>query len=352
MRKNAIEVHPLLDADHSALQSFSNHRVALFYDYQNRATLGAYVLRALCKYCQVDVYFPQEAEQLSSSRPYDLYLVVDDSTHYVFPVHLHPSAFWVVDTHLSFSFDVVMAMSFDFIFCAQKEGARKLIQHGSSNVFWLPLACDPAVHDAGRLVKCYDIGFVGNFGTGQRRQLLEQMKHRYPDSYIGRAPFDQMAAIYARSRVVANVSARNDVNMRVFEGLCSGSVLLTSRVEGLDDLFAEDRDLFLYSSPAQLWAQLAYLLSPAGQALGEQVAQCGQERVLEQHTYLHRTGALLAAALQKQPAAHHHAGLLALIAQKPELRQRLLATRPNLLLSWLDPGMLFRIIAGKLQGEK
>ena len=47
--------------------------------------------------------------------------------------------------------------------------------------------------------------------------------------FVGRAYFEEMAKIYSASRLVFNRSIKNDVNMRVFEAVACGSLLLDQR---------------------------------------------------------------------------------------------------------------------------
>ena len=49
-----------------------------------------------------------------------------------------------------------------------------------------------------------------------------------------------MGRIYSESKIVLNASINGDLNMRVFEALTSGALLVTDRIEnGLDTLFAQ-----------------------------------------------------------------------------------------------------------------
>ena len=46
--------------------------------------------------------------------------------------------------------------------------------------------------------------------------------------FVGRAYFDEMARAYSAARLAFNRSVKNDVNMRVFEAVACGSLLLTN----------------------------------------------------------------------------------------------------------------------------
>jgi hypothetical protein len=51
---------------------------------------------------------------------FDLYLHIDDGLRYLLPERLHPCAWWVIDTHRSYDWNL-QARAFDGVFAAQKD---------------------------------------------------------------------------------------------------------------------------------------------------------------------------------------------------------------------------------------
>ena len=81
-----------------------------------------------------------------------------------------------------------------------------------------------------------------------RADLLNLVRRKYPNTFIGQCYFEEMAKVYSAARAVFNRSITNDVNMRVFEVLASGSLLVTNDLSdhGLAGLFRDgvaSRDL-------------------------------------------------------------------------------------------------------------
>lgn len=265
------------------------------------ASTAVYVKKALEQWGKVDYFSSEDVGKID--RNYDYYIAVDDGRHYFFPQDLHPSAFWAIDIHITPMCDGVVGTSFDRVFCAHPKGARILQNFGLANVQWLPLGCDEQVHVAKPEAKKYDIGFVGNIGKGKRGQMLEAIKQRYPNSHIGTADFREMASIYAQSRIVFNHSLRGDVNMRLFEGTASGTVVLTDRVEGLQDLFQEDVDLLAYSSQDEAFKKIDLLLADA--SMRDRIGRAGQEKALTEHTYKHRVATMLSQMDRPDLTANH-----------------------------------------------
>lgn len=259
-------------------------RIACCFDRVLRPeTTGVYCRRALETMAEVVELAPSDL----AARPggFDLYLYIDDGLDYPIPVELRPNAYWAIDTHLDFARSLRRARSVDFVFATQRDGARRLVRNGV-DATWLPLACDPELHDAGPMAKRWDLAFVGNIVGRRRQDYLSLVQARYPNSFIGNAYFEQMARIHAEARIVFNVGVADDVNMRVFEAMASGSLLMTDRASGLDDLFQDGTHLVTYGSPAELLERVDQFL--LDEEARERIAAAGQAEVLARHTYAER----------------------------------------------------------------
>lgn len=268
-------------------------RVALVFDPRPRPeTTGSYCLRALQKRLDVTHLLPEQVASAESGR-FDLFLRIDDGLRCPWPGSSAPSAYWAIDTHLDFEWALEESGRFDFVFAAQRDGVQELERLGIKHALWLPLACDPEIHRSGNLEKIWDVSFVGHVLGGERQRLLELIRQRFPKGFIGQKYFKEMAKVYAQSKIVFNRSVRNDVNMRVFEALASGSLLITNDLEsnGQAELFRDQEHLVVYGDDEELFAKIACYL--ANDALREGIAQAGQKEVLAKHTYDHRMEQLL-----------------------------------------------------------
>src|SRR5260370_14463411 len=148
------------------------HRVALIYDDRERPeTTGVSCRRALEGLVEV-VHFRPDALTAIPTSGFDLYLNIDDGLEYHLPAELRPSAWWAIDTHLNFDWCRQKARSFDFVFAAQRDGARRLESEGVAPAQWLPLACDPQIHRRFDVEKVHDIAVVGNVFAGPRCERI------------------------------------------------------------------------------------------------------------------------------------------------------------------------------------
>lgn len=266
-------------------------RVAIVYDSANRPdTTGVYCLRALDRQLAVDHFQPSDLEAIPPGA-YDLYLNIDDGLRYAWRGDLRPSAWWAIDTHLDLPWYVDRGRDFDRVFTAQRDGADDL-QAAGLPATWLPLACDPEIHRRHDVAKAWNLGFVGRL-TGERSAHLEYVAAHVPDVMAGACLFEEMARLYSASRIVFNRSVRNDVNMRVFEALACGSLLVTNDLSanGQADLFQPGKHLAVYGSREELLDVVAFYLRHDAER--ERIAEAGRAEALARHTYGHRMRTLV-----------------------------------------------------------
>ena len=272
----------------------SIRRVAIIYDNQTRPeTTGEYCRRALQGMVEVEHFLPGQMERIPREGV-DLYLNIDDGHRYQLPPELHPCAWWAIDTHMDFDWCLAKSHDFDCIFAAQRDGAARLRLEGIVTT-WLPLACDPEIHRRHTVEKTWDICFVGNVFPGPRAELLELLRRRFRTIFVGQAYFDDMARTYSASRIVFNRSVRNDVNMRVFEAVACGSLLVTNDLSdnGQAELFRDGEHLATYRDSDELLDKVSYYL--ARETVRERIAAAGRAEALARHTYRLRMESLLAA---------------------------------------------------------
>jgi len=267
-------------------------KVVLILNKKHFCTTGQYIKKELEKLgCNINVLLPEEKDKILKIKP-DFVLAIDFGTHYILDIDYHPKAIWLIDTHLSLICDEVMAKSFDIIFVAQKEDYEKL-KNKFKYIYWLPLAGDPEYHGKKNLEKIYDISFVGNLGMGIRKKFLQNLKREYPNSFIGPADCKKIGEIYSQSKIVINHSIKNDINMRIFEALMSGSMLITNRIKnnGFDELFEENKDLIVFEDREDLKQKIAYYLKNEEER--EKIALNGYKKALNFHKYENRVKFIL-----------------------------------------------------------
>ena len=205
-----------------------------------------------------------------------------------------PSASLLIDTHLSFQSHLELSKNFDFNFIVHRQFESEFHKNGRKNVFWLPVGCDPEIHSKRSEKKLYDVGFVGSIQGGlhnRREELLSKINSIVKVSYK-RCFWDEMAEFFSASKIVFNNAIKDDLNMRVFEAMSTGSFLLTDLAQnsGQVEMFKDGEDLGIYTDD-NIIDKVKYFLSHETER--EKIANHGQQIIHNAHTYSHRAEELL-----------------------------------------------------------
>jgi glycosyltransferase involved in cell wall biosynthesis/Flp pilus assembly protein TadD/SAM-dependent methyltransferase len=207
--------------------------------------------------------------------------------------HTLPKACYLIDTHIHIERHKIIAEQFDFVFLAQKAYVEPMRANGCRNVFWLPLGCDPEIHGRKEVAEKYDVGFVGSVTPShvRRKRLLEEIRQNF-SLHADRKFMDEMAEVFSQSKIVFNEAINRDLNMRVFEALCSGSLLVTDSApeSGLEEFFQDNKHLAIFNEENLIERIQFYLEHPEERM---KIARQGQKEVLAHHTYDHRAKFLL-----------------------------------------------------------
>jgi len=205
-----------------------------------------------------------------------------------------PKFAYFIDTHVQLAPRLKMALDFDVVFVAQKAQLPAFQERGAGEAHWLPLAASARLHQVQAPERDIDVAYVGslNPGEGMRRvELLGKVAKAFPNHVIGKQWPAEMAETYARAKIVVNAAYNNDLNMRVFEGLASGALLITDMAEGLEDLFEDGKHLVIYRDDEELCGLIQYYLEHPEERMA--IAKAGQAEVLAKHTYHHRIATVL-----------------------------------------------------------
>jgi hypothetical protein len=230
----------------------------------------------------------------------DLLIYVEGGSTSLFPSDLNqldfPSVWWGIDTHNNYDQHLMISRVFSQSLIAQKSFVSKLSQDGIQNVTWMPLAAPIFKVDDSTNVKKYDVAYVGSINWKiypQRKVIYDIISNNFTNFYFGPAQPKEMMEIYANSRVVINHSLMNDVNMRIFEALGAGALLLTNQIHenGLDDLLVTGRDFDIYFDENDLLKKINLYLE--NETLRTKIAKSGHELVARNHTYDQRVNYIL-----------------------------------------------------------
>ena len=217
----------------------------------------------------------------------------------------------VSDAHLDNGYRFKKAQQFDYVFFNQKYYLDEYQPREGQAVFYLPHAAEPEAYPYTPTIKKYDICFIGHVqeehkGNGvnvTRVDALDRMFKEFPNFYYGsRMPlwpqknmFEDASRHFCESRIVFNISIGNDLNMRFFETLSSGSFLLTNNIPELESI--KERGLIdgvhyiSYDSLDDAVAKAKYFIEHDDER--EAIAKAGHKEFLKAHTYKSRIEEIL-----------------------------------------------------------
>jgi len=210
-----------------------------------------------------------------------------------------PTMCFQVDTYAFTKRRLRWASLFDRVAVFHPGYDEEFGRRGHQGAFLLPHAVRRELFDREELQRTFDIGWVGQTeGPIYRRRaaLLPRLAQTFVmNQWERRYSPEELAETYRRSRIVVNISRDDhpqDANLRVFEAMAAGALLVTSLPTELSELgFVEGVHFVGYQVEQALVPLIQrYLQDEPARLL---IAQAGREKILREHTYDCRVGTLL-----------------------------------------------------------
>ena len=268
--------------------------IAVIFDTLRPDTIGIYyekALRALGH--NVDHFQSHEIQNITGE--YQLYLCIDDGLNKdEIPKHFFPKVFYAIDVHLPGPErkmrKKVLSGSYDLVFSPAQWWIDKMKYVSPVELIWMNQGCDPEIHKRLDVERVYDIGFVGSDGGVPRKFYLQEIRERYPNSFIGGADYREMGRIYSSSKIGFSFPIRAEYfTLRNYEIMAGGAMLLMKRLrdDSAEKLgFVDRKHLVIFDGPEDLFRLIDYYLKHREER--EEIAENGYRLAVEKHTYLHR----------------------------------------------------------------
>lgn len=148
--------------------------------------------------------------------------------------------------------------------------------------------------------RTWDIAFVGSASEklyNHRRAILRAIRAHFSGrakiTLNAKVYLDKLAALYGNAKIVVNCAADElrTINMRLFEGMGCGALVLTDLVPDQERLFQDGEHYVVYQGVTDLLEKLDHYLAHLDRA--QEIAARGHQHVLTHHTYAHRARGLL-----------------------------------------------------------
>jgi len=176
---------------------------------------------------------------------------------------------------------------------------QMFIRAGHPGAFLLPHAVRREFYEGPELEREFEVGWVGQ-STGvlyrKRAKCLSELSAAFRTNDLSRSHTPaEVAEIYRRSRIVVNVGRDDypqDANLRVFEALASGALLITSLPTELTLLgFQEGVHFVGYEKDSEILPLVRKMLERDNERTS--IGSAARAKVLREHTYDNRAQSLL-----------------------------------------------------------
>jgi len=195
-------------------------------------------------------------------------------------------AAYCIDSPLNEYWLIPLAKLFDFVYVDQLSSVSKFRGNGVQ-AKWLPL-CSSKLDFRQKTDKKYFISFVGRITPHRikRRNLINYIKNNFPVNIVQNISRSAMLDIFASSQIVLNENFFSGLNLRFFQALSSGSLLLTERHGyGVNFHFLEGKHYLGYS-PDDIISTVKNIERSYGSF--NHIALRGQEECNKHHTSVNR----------------------------------------------------------------
>ena len=183
------------------------------------------------------------------------------------------------------------AMLFDHVFVWQPRFVSMFQKAGHPSVFLLPHAVEGRLFSGMETGRCFDLGWVGRVGPpwyARRNRIIPKLAARFQmNDFRRRYSKEETAKVYQQSKIVVNVTRDEfppEANMRCYEAMASGALLITPMPTELTELgFREGEHFVGWNDEAQILDLVQNYLSDEPRR--REIARAGQDLVLREHTF-------------------------------------------------------------------
>lgn len=210
-----------------------------------------------------------------------------------------PTVCFHIDTFVATRVRIGVSMLFDYAIVFHPGFDRMFRQEGHPRPILLPHAANVELFQPTHEDRIYEVGWVGRTDRpiyASRRYLLPRLAQRFKmNKWEEFHTPEEMAEVYQHSQIVVNISRDDypqDANLRVFEAMAAGALLITGIPSELSALGFQDREHFAgYRDNDEVEDLIHYYLSHEAERL--RIAKTGKDLVLREHTHDRRVEQIL-----------------------------------------------------------
>lgn len=255
-------------------------------------------------FVDASIPFDVSLPELLQRYPADISAILHfESAHPLFPIGLEqspvPTVCFHPDTYVFTNRRIVWSSVFDHVAVFHPGYVEQFAAAGHPGAFLLPHAVERKLYEGPETEREFELGWVGQTG-GQvyktREQWLPKLAQQFRMNDWSRTyTIPEVAQIYRRSRVVVNIGRDDfpqDANLRVFEVLASGAVLITKLPSELTSLGFDNGVHFVgYRDESEIAGLVRLYLNDDVQRT--KIGNAAREVMLLKHTYDERVDEII-----------------------------------------------------------
>ena len=210
-----------------------------------------------------------------------------------------PTACFQVDTYAYTRSRISWSMLFDLVFVFHPGYDTEFRTAGHPGAHFIPHAIEPSLFHGEELGRVFEIGWVGQtrgplYRTRERLLPVLSRTFRMNDWSRLHEP-EEMARIYRQSKIVVNIARDDfpqDANLRTFEAMAAGALLLTSLPTELAQIGFEDGVHYVgFRKEAEIVPLVRkYLMEESAR---RRITEVARDKVLLEHSYDRRVETIL-----------------------------------------------------------
>lgn len=200
-----------------------------------------------------------------------------------------PTLYYEIDNHVIRGKDRHFYDYSDVVVLAQNKFKPHYTDY---KTFYLPLGFDEKIHKPmPEVVEEFDIGFIGNLTYPRRKRLFDMLSLNFKTYHAERLFGEDYTRALNRCKIIFNCAMDNDVNMRFFEALGIGKLLMTDHLLENREFGKPDEHFVEYNNGKDLIEKVQYYLD--NEEIRNKIAIHGHKYALNHHTYTHRLNTLI-----------------------------------------------------------
>jgi Glycosyl transferases group 1/DUF based on E. rectale Gene description (DUF3880) len=211
-----------------------------------------------------------------------------------------PLAFYAIDGPINDFWQKYYAHQFDLVYVDQYDTYKSLQTAGVSWAKWLPLAADTDIFNttSEENVRDLDIVFVGTLDSKlrpKRSAIIHRLKKVANVTVVdgdGKRAVSpaEVAEYYRRAKLVLNELLFDGINLRTFEAMASGALLLTEADRGEGRIFTDSENIAVFNA-SNLEQVVTDLLADEDKI--KNIAETGLKLINSSHTISNRLDVVL-----------------------------------------------------------